>query len=59
MSEDEIKDIEAGDAFRKHMVPLADSQDASGAPLWYGWVIMTAYLAGLRAGREEKCSAKT
>ncbi len=44
-------DIAAGDAFRKSVIDRADSSNA-GAPLWYGWVIMEAFLAGVDHGRK-------
>ena len=50
--EPSIEDIEAGDAFRETMIPRADAINL-GAPMWYGWAIMDAYLAGLYAGRAE------
>lgn len=36
----------AGYEFRDAMVRRADTRDSSGAPLWYGWAIMDAFLAG-------------
>ncbi len=44
-------DIAAGDAFRNAMLDRADSSKA-GAPLWHGWVIMEAFLAGVDHGRK-------
>lgn len=46
MTERSIDDITAGAAFRKKMVERADCWDGS-APLWHGWVIMDAFLAGM------------
>lgn len=45
------EDLDAGDAFRQSMVSRADS-DNHGAPLWYGWVIMDAFLAGVDHARK-------
>ena len=49
----EIDDLCAGNDFRERMLPSANGFQG-GAPWWHGWVIMDAYLAGLKAGRAEK-----
>lgn len=43
----------AGNAFRDTLVPRADS-DSHGAPLWHGWAIMDAFLAGIDHARSIK-----
>ena len=45
-----IEELQAGDAFVNTMVPRADSNN-HGAPLWHGWVIMDAFLAGIDYAR--------
>lgn len=51
VSERPIEELKAGDAFRQSMLPKADS-DFHGAPLWHGWVIMEAFLAGIDYARD-------
>lgn len=46
------KDLLAGEAFRNSMVSRADVQGF--APLWYGWVIMEAFLAGVDYARAQQ-----
>lgn len=46
-----IKDLKAGEQFRQSMVPKSDASD-QGAPLWHGWVIMDAFLAGMDHARK-------
>jgi len=47
-----MADLNAAYAFVERMVPR---QDAGGAvPLWHGWALRAAYLAGLDAGRAER-----
>lgn len=48
---DHIDDIKAGSAFRESLLTKADAVSSSGAPMWHGWAIMDAYLAGVRAER--------
>lgn len=43
-------DLEAGDSFRNSLVPHADAMQGS-APLWFGWAIMDAFLAGAEHAR--------
>lgn len=45
-----IEELKAGDLFRNSMVPRADKV-IFGAPLWHGWVIMDAFLAGIDYAR--------
>jgi hypothetical protein len=55
MTDEEVQknmpDIIAGDKFRDTMIPKADGT-LHGGPAWCGWVIMDAYLAGVKAERE-------
>lgn len=52
MTERDIKEIQAGNTFRDTLVPRADSMSGH-APLWHGWVIMDAFLAGIDYARED------
>ena len=53
MSEDApIGDIRAAYDFRATLIPRADAWRGA-APLFHGWAIADAYLAGLEAGRKE------
>lgn len=45
------EDIDAGEAFRRTMIERADSS-WGGAPLWHGWAIMEAFLAGAEHARK-------
>jgi hypothetical protein len=47
-----IEDLEAADAFRNTMLAKADSAKA-GAPLWHGWALFDAFLAGLDHARRQ------
>ena len=51
MPDQEMDDLKAGDAFRDTLMSKADF-DHDGAPLWYGWAIMSAFLAGAEYGRQ-------
>lgn len=44
-SEPAIELLEAGNAFRDALIPRADGY-AGHAPLWHGWAIMDAFIAG-------------
>lgn len=46
-------EIVAGDLFRSMLIPRADVKaDANhGAPLWHGWALMAAFLAGIDYAR--------
>lgn len=48
-----IEDLQAGDAFRSALVPKADAR-RDGAPLWHGWALMDAFLAGIDYARAQK-----
>lgn len=45
-----IEDIGAADEFRATVISRADA-DNHGSPLWYGWVIVDAFLAGMDHAR--------
>ena len=45
-----IKDIVAGDQFRKSIIPRADHMDGP-RPMFYGWAVMDAFLAGIDYAR--------
>lgn len=46
-----IEEIQAGDAFVQSLVPRADV--ARPYPLWHGWAIMDAFLAGIDYARKQ------
>lgn len=46
-----IEELDAGNSFRSDLVPKADD-DRHGAPLWHGWALMDAFLAGIDWARE-------
>ena len=46
------EELKAGEDFRRTMVPDATTPD--GAPLWHGWVIMDAFLAGIDWARAQE-----
>jgi hypothetical protein len=49
-----IEDLLAGDEFRRRLKPRADAWNGP-APLWHGWAVMDAFLAGIdHARRAEK-----
>lgn len=50
MTERDIKELQAGNTFRDSLVPRCDRL-ISGAPLWHGWAIMDAFLAGIDYAR--------
>lgn len=61
MSDRPIEELQAGNAFRDKMVPRADSNNF-GVPMWHGWVIMDAFLAGIdyaRSAAGQLASRKT
>lgn len=47
-----IEDLQAADAFRNTMVPKADAMNHD-APLWHGWAIFDAFLAGMDYARKK------
>lgn len=44
------EELVAGDAFRQTLIPHCDRLIA-GRPLWYGWALMEAFLAGIDYAR--------
>lgn len=58
MSDRPVEEILAGNAFRDTLVPRADS-DSYGAPLWHGWAIMDAFLAGIDHARKAPMPTET
>jgi hypothetical protein len=46
-----IEDLEAANAFRDTLVPQADGYRAH-APLWHGWAVFDAFLAGMDHARQ-------
>lgn len=55
MNERPIEELIAGEAFRNTLVQRADA-DHHGAPLWYGWALMDAFLAGIDYARKAYAS---
>jgi hypothetical protein len=53
MKDRPIEDLQAGDAFRNSLLDRADAAK-DGAPLWRGWALMDAFLAGLDQARAEQ-----
>ena len=51
MKDRSINDLKAGDRFRQSLLDRADGE-RNGAPLWHGWAIMDAFLAGLDHARK-------
>jgi len=51
MTDRPIEDIQAGDEFRKSLVERADDWKGP-APLWHGWALMDAFLAGVDHARQ-------
>lgn len=47
------EELKAGDAFRQSVLTRADDASNDGAPLWHGWVIMDAFLAGIDWARRK------
>lgn len=52
-NEPDIEDLKAGDAFRDTLLDRADGYDEGEAPMWFGWAIMAAFLAGAEHAREQ------
>lgn len=52
-----IEELKAGDAFRVSVVGKADTWMLD-APLWHGWVVMDAFLAGIDWAREQEQKRK-
>lgn len=53
MPEPSLEDLKAGDAFRDYLLDRKDAE-VHGCPLWYGWAIMNAFLAGANYAREQQ-----
>lgn len=55
-SEAAIEEIAASYAFRDTLVDRADRHAAhgQGAPLWHGWALHEAFMAGVRWERERQ-----
>jgi hypothetical protein len=47
-----IEDLEAANEFRKTMIARADAQHGA-APLWHGWALFDAFLAGMDHARSQ------
>jgi hypothetical protein len=47
----DAREIAAADMFRDTLVARADATN-HGAPMWHGWVIMEAFLAGIDYARK-------
>lgn len=50
LKERPIEDLQAADAFRASLLDRPDGY-AGAAPLWHGWAIFDAFLAGLDHAR--------
>lgn len=49
-----IEELVAGDTFRNTMLSRADGMDMIlNAPVWHGWVIMDAFLAGIEWQKQQ------
>lgn len=48
-----IEDLEAADKFRRSLIDQANDYNGA-APLWHGWAIFDAFLAGLDHARNER-----
>jgi hypothetical protein len=46
-----IQDLQAADEFRRSLMPQVDFKTPDGAPLWHGWAVFDAFLAGLDHAR--------
>ena len=53
-----IEDLQAGDEFRKSLLDRADDWKGP-APLWHGWALMDAFLAGVNHGRQAALESLT
>lgn len=49
-----LRDINASDAFRNTLLPRRDAVTDGGYPLWHGWAIMDAFLAGADYARSHE-----
>ena len=53
MDDRPIEELKAGEAFRSSLICRADGWH-SHAPLWHGWALMDAFLAGIDYARKQK-----
>lgn len=53
-----IEELKAGDDFRQSVLTRSDDASNGGAPLWHGWVIMDAFLAGIDWARAQEQAKK-
>lgn len=53
-----IVDLRAGDEFRRGLKDRADGWKGP-APLWHGWALMDAFLAGIDYAEQKKTEAAT
>jgi hypothetical protein len=51
MTDRPIEELVAGHKFRQSVLDRCDGE-LGGAPVWHGWVIMDAFLAGINYARE-------
>ena len=49
-----MKDLADAHDFINTLLPSADGCVQGGYPWWHGWALRDAYLAGLKAAREER-----
>lgn len=50
MKDRTIEELRAGDDFRRSLLAQKDGMRGD-APLWHGWALMDAFLAGVDYGR--------
>lgn len=50
MTDRPIEDLQAANEFRNSLLPRADAHNGP-APLWHGWAVFDAFLAGMDHGR--------
>jgi hypothetical protein len=58
MSNRPIEELKAGNDFRDSLVSRADAFDPTLAPLWHGWVIVDAFLAGIDFAKSDNAHAE-
>lgn len=51
MTDRPVDELIAGNKFRESVLDRCDGE-LSGAPVWHGWVIMDAFLAGVDYARQ-------
>lgn len=54
MNRRSIGDLEAANSFRDSLVPKADGFANGHAPLWHGWALFDAFLAGMDHARQSQ-----